>query len=579
MGIFVMKNKTFHKKKILVVFLAAFILILYLIGRLVYLMVFDAEYYQQKAEDLHERERDIKAARGEIIDRNGTVLATNRTVCTISVIHSQIENPEKVIEKLSEFLEMDADQVRKKVEKISSIERIQSNVDKRTGDKIRNLGLAGVKVDEDFKRYYPYNELASKVLGFTGGDNQGIVGLEVKYEKYLKGINGKILTTTDARGIELDGVAEDRLEPEAGNTLRISLDYTMQKYALQMAEKVRTEKQADKVGIILMNPQNGEIYAMVNVPEFDLNQPFMLNNEETGENLTDEQRQDALNQMWRNGCINDTYEPGSTFKIITASAGLEEGAVHLTDQFSCPGYKVVEDRRIRCHKVGGHGAENFVQGIQNSCNPVFIEVGLRIGVDRFFDYFRQFGLMELTGVDIPGEAGTIMHKKENVGQVELATISFGQSFQITPIQLATTVSALVNGGRRVTPHFGMEVLSAEGKKVKTFRYNAKKHIVSEKTSQTMRELLESVVAEGSGKNAYVEGYRIGGKTATSQTLPRSANKYISSFVGFAPADDPQILGMCVIYNPQGVYYGGTIAAPVIGKIFENILPYLGIEKQ
>lgn len=579
MGIFVMKNKTFHKQKILVVFLAAFILILYLIGRLVYLMVFDAEYYQQKAEDLHERERDIKAARGEIIDRNGTVLATNRTVCTISVIHSQIENPEKVIEKLSEFLEMDADQVRKKVEKISSIERIRSNVDKRTGDKIRNLGLAGVKVDEDFKRYYPYNELASKVLGFTGGDNQGIVGLEVKYEKYLKGINGKILTTTDARGIELDGVAEDRLEPEAGNTLRISLDYTMQKYALQMAEKVRTEKQADKVGIILMNPQNGEIYAMVNVPEFDLNQPFMLNNEETGENLTDEQRQDALNQMWRNGCINDTYEPGSTFKIITASAGLEEGAVHLTDQFSCPGYKVVEDRRIRCHKVGGHGAENFVQGIQNSCNPVFIEVGLRIGVDRFFDYFRQFGLMDLTGVDIPGEAGTIMHKKENVGQVELATISFGQSFQITPIQLATTVSALVNGGRRVTPHFGMEVLSAEGKKVKTFRYNAKKHIVSEKTSQTMRELLESVVAEGSGKNAYVEGYRIGGKTATSQTLPRSANKYISSFVGFAPADDPQILGMCVIYNPQGVYYGGTIAAPVIGKIFENILPYLGIEKQ
>lgn len=574
-----MKNKTFHKKKILVVFLAAFILILYLIGRLVYLMVFDAEYYQQKAEDLHERERDIKAARGEIIDRNGTVLATNRTVCTISVIHSQIENPEKVIEKLSEFLEMDADQVRKKVEKISSIERIQSNVDKRTGDKIRNLGLAGVKVDEDFKRYYPYNELASKVLGFTGGDNQGIVGLEVKYEKYLKGINGKILTTTDARGIELDGVTEDRLEPEAGNTLRISLDYTMQKYALQMAEKVRTEKQADKVGIILMNPQNGEIYAMVNVPEFDLNQPFMLNNEETGENLTDEQRQDALNQMWRNGCINDTYEPGSTFKIITASAGLEEGAVHLTDQFSCPGYKVVEDRRIRCHKVGGHGAENFVQGIQNSCNPVFIEVGLRIGVDRFFDYFRQFGLMDLTGVDIPGEAGTIMHKKENVGQVELATISFGQSFQITPIQLATTVSALVNGGRRVTPHFGMEILSAEGKKVKTFRYNAKKHIVSEKTSQTMRELLESVVAEGSGKNAYVEGYRIGGKTATSQTLPRSANKYISSFVGFAPADDPQILGMCVIYNPQGVYYGGTIAAPVIGKIFENILPYLGIEKQ
>ena len=573
------KIKTFHRKKIVAVFALCMAAMLFLIGRLGYLMLLRADYYSEKAQDLHERERSIKAARGKILDCNGKVLADNKTVCTISVIHSQIENPEKVIEKLSEFLEMDADQVRKKVEKISSIERIRSNVDKRTGDKIRNLGLAGVKVDEDFKRYYPYNELASKVLGFTGGDNQGIVGLEVKYEKYLKGINGKILTTTDARGIELDGVAEDRLEPEAGNTLRISLDYTMQKYALQMAEKVRTEKQADKVGIILMNPQNGEIYAMVNVPEFDLNQPFMLNNEETGENLTGEQRQDALNQMWRNGCINDTYEPGSTFKIITASAGLEEGAVHLTDQFSCPGYKVVEDRRIRCHKVGGHGAENFVQGIQNSCNPVFIEVGLRIGVDRFFEYFRQFGLMDLTGVDIPGEAGTIMHKKENVGQVELATISFGQSFQITPIQLATTVSALVNGGRRVTPHFGMEVLSVEGKKVKTFRYNAKKHIVSEKTSQTMRELLESVVAEGSGKNAYVERYRIGGKTATSQTLPRSANKYISSFVGFAPADDPQILGMCVIYNPQGVYYGGTIAAPVIGKIFENILPYLGIEKQ
>ena len=542
-------------------------------------MLADSGYYAKLAEDLHERERPIKAARGRILDRNGEVLADNHTVCTNSVIHSQITDPERVVEVLTKELGLDKETVQKKVGKVSSMEWIQKNVEKEVGDRIRSYGLAGVKVDEDFKRYYPYNELASKVLGFTGGDNQGIVGLEVKYEKYLKGINGKILTTTDARGIELDGVAEDRLEPEAGNTLRISLDYTMQKYALQMAEKVRTEKQADKVGIILMNPQNGEIYAMVNVPEFDLNQPFMLNNEETGENLTDEQRQDALNQMWRNGCINDTYEPGSTFKIITASAGLEEGAVHLTDQFSCPGYKVVEDRRIRCHKVGGHGAENFVQGIQNSCNPVFIEVGLRIGVDRFFDYFRQFGLMDLTGVDIPGEAGTIMHKKENVGQVELATISFGQSFQITPIQLATTVSALVNGGRRVTPHFGMEVLSAEGKKVKTFRYNAKKHIVSEKTSQTMRELLESVVAEGSGKNAYVEGYRIGGKTATSQTLPRSANKYISSFVGFAPADDPQILGMCVIYNPQGVYYGGTIAAPVIGKIFENILPYLSIEKQ
>ena len=575
-----MKNKTFHKKKIVVVFAGAFILILYLIGRLVYLMVFDAEYYQKKAEDLHERERDIKAARGEIIDRNGVVLATNRTVCTISVIHSQIRDPETVIAKLAELLEMDEEQVRKRVEKISSIERVKSNVDKKTGDQIRNLGLDGVKVDEDFKRYYPYHELASKVLGFTGGDNQGIIGLEVKYEKYLKGIDGKILTTTDARGIELEGVAEDRKEPVTGNTLKISLDYNMQKYAMQMAEKVRREKQAEKVAVILMNPHNGEIYAMVNVPEFDLNQPFELNSEEISDvDMTDEQKQDALNQMWRNGCINDTYEPGSTFKIITASAGLEEGAVHLDDQFSCPGYKVVEDRRIRCHKVGGHGAENFVQGIQNSCNPVFIEVGLRIGVDRFCDYFRQFGLMELTGVDIPGEAGTIMHKKENIGQVELATISFGQSFQITPIQLAATVSALVNGGRRVTPHFGIEIQKEEGKTTKVFRYSEKKHIVSEQTSETMRMLLESVVSEGSGKNAYVEGYRIGGKTATSQTLPRSANKYISSFVGFAPAEDPKILGMCVIYDPQGVYYGGTIAAPVIGNIFENILPYLGIEKQ
>ena len=575
-----MKNKTFHKRKILVVFAGAFAMIFVLIGRLTYLMVFDAEYYQKKAEDLHERERDIKAARGEILDRNGKVLATNRTVCTISVIHSQIREAETVIDNLSELLEMNNSEVRKRVEKISSIERIKSNVDKKTGDKIRNLGMAGVKVDEDFKRFYPYDALASKVLGFTGADNQGIIGLEVKYDKYLKGVDGKILTTTDARGIELDGVAEDRKEPVAGNTLKISLDYNMQKYAMQMAEKVRQEKQAEKTAILLMNPQNGEIYAMVNVPEFNLNRPFELNTEEeSDENMTDEQKQDALNQMWRNGCINDTYEPGSTFKIITASAGLEEGVVRLTDQFQCPGYKMVEDRRIRCRKVGGHGTENFVQGIQNSCNPVFIELGLRIGVDRFCDYFHKFGLMNLTGVDIPGEAGTIMHKKENIGQVELATISFGQSFQITPIQLAATVSALINGGKRVTPHFGTEILNEDGKVTKEFHYSEKKHIVSEKTSETMRILLESVVSEGSGKNAYVEGYRIGGKTATSQTLPRSANKYISSFVGFAPADDPEILGMCVIYDPQGIYYGGTIAAPVIGNIFENILPYLGIEKQ
>ena len=574
-----MKNKTYNKKKILVVFLCAVTVILALVGRLVYLMVFDAEYYQKKAEALHEREREIKAARGEIIDTNGTVLATNKTVCTISVIHSQITDSEQVIQALAQTLEMEEETVRKKVEKVSSMERIKTNVDKETGDKIRDMELDGVKVDEDFKRYYPYNELASKVLGFTGGDNQGIIGLEVKYEEYLKGINGMILTTTDARGVELEGVAEDRLEPVAGNTLQISLDYNIQTYAQQMAEKVMEEKQADKVAILLMNPQNGEILAMVNVPEFALNDPFTLNTGEESSNMSDEEKQDALNQMWRNGCINDTYEPGSIFKIITASACLEEGVVHLDDSFSCPGYRIVEDRKIRCHKVGGHGAETFVQGIQNSCNPVFIDIGLRLGVDNFYKYFQQFGLLNLTGVDLPGEAGTIMHKKENIGLVELATMSFGQSFQVTPIQMATTVSSLVNGGRRITPHFGVRVLDSDGNEVEEFQYEEKKDIVSEETSATMRMLLESVVSEGSGKNAYIEGYEIGGKTATSQTLPRSANKYISSFIGFAPADHPQVLGMCIIYNPQGVYYGGTIAAPVIREIFENILPYLGIEKE
>ncbi|MCI9382093.1 MAG: peptidoglycan glycosyltransferase [Dorea sp.] len=574
-----MKNKTYNKKKILVVFVCAAAVILILVGRLVYLMIFDAEYYQKKAEALHEREREIKAARGEILDVKGEVLATNKTVCTISVIHSQIKEPEKVIKALAEALEMDEDTVRRRVEKVSSMERIKTNVDKSTGDTIRNMELDGVKVDEDFKRYYPHNELASKVLGFTGGDNQGIIGLEVKYEEYLKGVNGTILTTTDARGVELEGIAEGRVEPEAGNTLQISLDYNIQMYAQQMAEKVMEEKQADKVGILLMNPQNGEILAMVNVPEFNLNDPFTLNMEGEDTEMPDEKRQDALNQMWRNGCINDTYEPGSTFKIITASACLEAGAVKLEDQFSCPGYRVVEDRKIRCHKVGGHGAETFIQGIQNSCNPVFIDIGLRLGVDDFYKYFRQFGLMDMTGIDLPGEAGTIMHKKENVGMVELATMSFGQSFQVTPMQMATTVSSLVNGGRRITPHFGVRVLDEEGEEVKRFRYEEKKNIVSKETSATMRMLLESVVSEGSGKNAYIEGYKIGGKTATSQTLPRSANRYISSFIGFAPADNPQVLGMCVIYNPQGVYYGGTIAAPVIKNIFESILPYLGIEKE
>ncbi len=573
-----MKNKTYNKKKMLVVFVCATAVILGLVGRLVYLMVFDAEYYQKKAEALHEREREIKAARGEIVDANGTVLATNKTVCTISVIHSQITDAERVIKELSGILEMDEKTVRERVEKVSSMERIKTNVEKETGDAIRNLELDGVKVDEDFKRYYPYDELASKVLGFTGGDNQGIIGLEVKYEDYLKGKNGTILTTTDARGVELDAVAEDRIEPVAGNTLQISMDYNIQMYAQQMAEKVMEEKQADKVAILLMNPKNGEIIAMVNVPEFNLNEPFTLNTGVDEEKLSDEKKQDALNQMWRNGCINDTYEPGSTFKIITASACLEEKVVSLTDSFSCPGYRTVEDRKIRCHKVGGHGAETFVEGIQNSCNPVFIEIGLRLGASRFCDYFKQFGLMGMTGVDLPGEASTIMHKKEDIGQVELATISFGQSFQVTPMQMAATVSSLVNGGTRVTPHFGVRVLDDEGEAIETFSYGTGKRIISKETSETMQMLLESVVSEGSGKNAYVEGYHIGGKTATSQTLPRSANKYISSFIGFAPADDPQILGMCVIYNPQGVYYGGTIAAPVIGDIFENIFPYLGIEK-
>ena len=573
-----MKNKTYNKRKILIVFIGASLMILGLIARLCYLMIFDAEYYQKKAEALHEREREIKAARGEIIDRNGKVLATNKTVCTVSVIHSQIEDADAVTKALAGTLEMEEETVRKKVEKVSSMERIKTNVEKEVGDRIREMNLAGVKVDEDFKRYYPYEELASKVLGFTGGDNQGIIGLEVKYEDYLKVENGMILSTTDARGVELEGIAEDRAEPTAGNTLRISIDYNIQKYAQQMAQKVMEEKQAEKVAIILMNPQNGEIYAMVNWPEFNLNEPFELPEGTTYD--SEDEKQELLNQMWRNGCINDTYEPGSTFKIITSSACLEEGVVDLDDTFVCPGYKIVEDRRIRCHKVGGHGAETFVEGVQNSCNPVFMEIGLRLGAERFCDYFEQFGLMEKTGVDLPGEASTIMHRLEDIGEVELATMTFGQSFQVTPVQMAATVSSLINGGKRVTPHFGVEVLDSEsGKTLKTFSDKQGRRVISEKTSETMRNILESVVSVGSGKNAYIEGYSIGGKTATSQTLPRSANKYISSFIGFAPAENPQILGMCVIYDPKGIYYGGTIAAPVVREIFDDVLPYLGIEKQ
>lgn len=571
------RNKTFNRRKIMIIFVAVLLLMVFLMGRLVYLMIFCSEYYGVRAENLHERERDIKAARGNIYDRNGVVLAENKTVCTISVIHSQIEDPEKVIAVLTKELGMSEETVRKRVEKVSSIERIKTNVEKETGDAIRSYELAGVKIDEDYKRYYPYNELASKVIGFTGGDNQGIVGIEVKYDEYLEGINGKILTLTDARGVEIKNAGERRSEPVEGDDLYLSLDYNIQMYAAQAAVKVREEKQADSVSILVMNPQNGEILAMVNEPEFNLNEPFTLNTEIDTE-LSEEEKQDALNKMWRNQCINDTYEPGSTFKIITASAALEEGKVSLSDQFNCPGYKIVEDRRIRCHKVGGHGAEDFTHGIMNSCNPVFIEIGLRIGSDRFCDYFEQFGLLSRTNIDLPGEASTIMHKRENIGQVELATMSFGQSFQITPIQLATTVSSIINGGNRVTPHFGVETKNAEGEVTHTFVYEQKEHIVSEETSTTMRYLLEKVVSEGSGKNAALEGFSIGGKTATSQTLPRSEKRYISSFLGFAPADDPQVLALIIINNPQGVYYGGTIAAPVCRDLFSNILPYLGIEQ-
>lgn len=576
---FFMQNRTYNRRKILVVFTIALLVLIGLIVRLTYLMIFDAEYYQEKAESLHEREREIKAARGEIIDTNGVVLATNKTVCTISVIHNQITDAETVIKVLTQELELDEATVRKRVEKVSSIERIKTNVDKEVGDRIRAYELDGVKVDEDYKRYYPYDELASKVLGFTGGDNQGIIGLEVKYESYLKGTNGTILTTTDARGIELEGIAEDRIEAIPGNTLQISLDYNIQAYAQQAAEKVMEEKEADKVSILIMNPQNGEILAMVNVPEFNLNEPFSL--ESIGmdtDSVDDEKRQELLNQMWRNSCINDTYEPGSTFKIITSTACLEAGTVNLEDSFYCPGYRIVEDRKIRCHKTGGHGSETFIQGIQNSCNPVFMDIGLELGVDRFYEYFEKLGLMKKTGVDLPGEANTITHKKENVGLVELATMTFGQSFQITPIQLATTVSSIINGGTRVTPHLGVCILSEDGEMIQKLTYEEEKNVVSEGTSEKMRLVLESVVTEGGGKNAYIEGYQIGGKTATSQTLPRSANKYIASFIGFAPADDPEVLALIVIHNPQGVYYGGTIAAPVIKTIFENILPYLGIEK-
>ena len=565
---------THHRKKLFIVFLISVLLMVGLCAQLGFLMIARSDHYSKMADELHERERTIKAARGEIVDRNGTVIAANRTVCTVSVIHNQVTEPEKVIRELVRILELPEPEVRKKVEKWSSREIIRTNVEKSVGDQIMNLGLSGVKVDEDYKRYYPYGSLASKVLGFTGADNQGIIGLEVMYERYLKGRDGLILTTSDAKGTELQNAAEERVEPVPGNTLTVSLDVNIQKYAEQAAYQVMEKKGAKAVSVIVMNPRNGEIYAMVNVPEFDLNDPFTLNVESGG--LIGTELQNARNKMWRNRCINDTYEPGSTFKIITAAAGLEAGVVHLDDRFSCPGFRIVEDRKIRCHKIGGHGGETFLQGAMNSCNPVFIDVGARLGVDSFYHYFEQFGLLGKTGIDLPGEAATIMHKKENMGLVELATVSFGQSFQITPIQLITTASSIINGGRRITPHFAMNVESTDGTYYQKFSYPERMGVVSEATSETMRYILEQVVAEGSGKRAKLPGYRVGGKTATSEKLPRSLKKYISSFLGFAPADDPQVIALITIDEPVGIYYGGTIAAPVVADIFSNILPYLDI---
>ena len=575
-------NLTKHRKNIAVLGLLIAIAVMGLLGRLAFLMILRSEHYSKMALELHQRERSIKAARGRILDTKGKVIADNRTVCTVSVIYNQVKDREKVAEELSSLLGIDKEAVRKKVEKRSVREIIKTNVDKETGDAIRRLKLSGVKVDEDYKRYYPYGSLASKVLGFTGGDNQGIIGLEVEYDPYLKGTNGKILTMTDARGVEMENGAEDRLEPVAGNDLRLTLDIEIQQYAQQLAYQTLEKKNAKKVSIIVMEPQTGGIYAMVNVPEFDLNDPFTPDQNLRSQALQKEveerpagiKKQELLNAMWRNTCINDTYEPGSTFKIITAAAGLEEGVVKLTDKFSCPGFRVVEDRRIRCHKAGGHGAETFLQGVMNSCNPVFIDVGQRLGRDAYYKYFIQFGLKGKTGIDLPGEAATIMHKKENIGPVELATISFGQSFQITPIQLITTAASIINGGRRVTPHFAAGTVSPDGKNYKAFSYPVGKRILSEETSATMRYVLEQVVAEGSGRKAAVEGFSIGGKTATSEKLPRSRKKYISSFLGFAPANDPQIIALITIDEPEGIYYGGTIAAPVIGTLFENILPCL-----
>ena len=564
-----LRNKTGNRKKIVVATLIFMVAFLGLVGRLVFFMTFQSEYYSKKAEDLHVRERYVKAKRGKILDRNGVVLADNVAVCNISVIHNQIKEKEKVIEVLCEELGLSREYVEKRVNKVSSIEKIKSNVSKEIGDKIREYNLAGIKVDEDYKRYYPYGELASKVLGFTGGDNQGIIGLEVSYEEELQGESGVILTTTDARGIEVETKGESRKEPIDGNNLVTSLDYNIQQYATQLAYAAMETKEADRVSIIAINPQNGEIYCMVDVPEFDLNNPYELS-----QDVTEEEKQKLLNQMWRNGCINDTYEPGSTFKIITTAAALEEKVVSLEQSFYCPGYIMVEDRRIRCHKYGGHGSISFVEGMQGSCNPTFISLGLTLGVEKYYHYFSKFGLLEKTDIDLPGEAKTIMHKKENMGLVELATVAFGQSFQITPIQMATTVSSLVNGGKRITPHIAIRIQNEEGNVVKNYTYEDGDTLIKSDTSETLQFLLEKVVDGGTGSNGYVEGYRVGGKTATSQTLPRNSGKYIASYIGFAPADNPEILALAIVHNPKGVYYGGQVAAPIIRQLFENILPYL-----
>lgn len=570
--------KTINRKMLLIYVTGIILACTIVICKLVYIMVFQSEYYTEKALDVQERERKIKAPRGKILDRNGTVIASNKTVCTISVIYNQVKEPEKVIKVLAEELEMDEAEVRKKVEKVSSREKVKSNVDKAIGDKIREYNLSGVKVDEDYKRYYPYESLASKVLGFTGADNQGIIGLEVKYEKYLKGTDGLILTPTDTRGMEMENALEQREEPVPGNNLITSIDVNIQQYAEQIAYNTLEAKKANYVSIIVMNPNNGEILAMVNAPEFNLNDPYTLNYELSGD-VSSKEKQDLLNKMWRNQCINDTYEPGSTFKVVTATAALENKVVTLDTTFSCPGFRIVDDRKIRCHKTTGHGAETFLQGTMNSCNPVFIDVGLKVGVKNFYNQLEKLGLLSKTGIDIPGEAGTIIHQMKNVGNVELATMSFGQSFQITPVQYLVAASAVVNGGKLVTPHFAIRAENSDGETVENFTYTEKEGVVSKETSDTMKYVLEKVISEGTGSKGQVEGYKVGGKTATSQKLPRGSGKYIASFMGFAPADNPEVIAMAIIDEPEGIYYGGQVAAPVISKLYQNILPYLLEEKE